>query len=175
MMIKTLTNRNLAFALVITLIALIIAYTVVNVNCNTFTKMMVQKTLGVRLPESVTNVYYEKQPETTEFATPYHVYVKVKLSEEEYLKLVKELGLSLVAETNTSQSITNSRLMSGQYVPIWWKVGTAKNGSLHAEGRFLNAIYPTHGWMVSMYWSEHAYIVAYEVSNEEAEGRLPLP
>jgi hypothetical protein len=115
--------------------------------------------LGVSLPDDVFDIQYEKVFESSEFTKPYFAYLQVELSEEDYLELVQELGLSLQANKNDPIFVYD-RLRPNRFSPDWWNPPTTTEDTIYAGGEFVAAA--NHGWIVSMYSNGSAYIKAYE-------------
>ncbi len=118
--------------------------------------------LGITFPDGAENVQYLYQPESDEYKKPYTIYVKVELSENDYVDLITQLGLTTMDKGGGAfRYLLPGALLPSQDAPNWWKVSalSAENNST-ATGSFGNA--QNFGWIVAAYEDGYACIKAFE-------------
>jgi hypothetical protein len=117
------------------------------------TRWRVQNLLAVKLPESVNEVrYYKDQPNSE--INHYTVYIRFRISEDEYMALMQQMNMTFYAGATTPYSYLFPGHWKASRITVdWWNLTleTPRNNTVTRQ-------YGSAGWIIAKYENGYAYI-----------------
>lgn len=127
------------------------------------TEQKIESLFNIRLPTGASHLEYIKVYKSSEFEKPYYVYIRARMSKDEYLTLVQNqlrLTLKKDGEETKYTILLLSHLRSMKSSPIWWDPPQNITLGISAAGEFRAA--QNGGWIIATYHDGFAYFKAYE-------------